>query len=259
MKRYAATLKGMKAPLFAASLVFMLTVVCSVPLSMLSAFVDYEKHGVAYSDAQGTLWRGEFSDLSVRGIPLGDVSFRLSPFSFLRAAPSAYFTAQGGAIDGAGRVRIGPGRKLTLGDVGADIRLGLVAPRGVFGEPARGVAKVDIDRIVFSASKGCREAQGELWTDVLDAPARRFNLPAMPMSGGVGCEDGRLVVMLDGANPHAEVKVVLRVDKSFAYDITATARPDAEDVAATLRGFGFEDDNGALIYGSAGVFRGAGS
>lgn len=246
-------------PLVTAGLVFAATIIISAPLSVVSAFVDFEKQGVAYSGVHGTIWRGGFSDLSARGAPLGDVSFRLAPLSLLRAAPSVSFKAQGGAINGEGRISAGPGQKLTLENVAADIRLGAVAPRGVFGEPARGIAKVDIKRVSFSRAKGCRAAEGDLWTDVLDAPAKRFNLPAMPMAGGVACEDGRLVVTLAGANAKADAEVVLRIDRTLAYEITATARPEEEGVASALRGFGFEDDNGALIYGSAGVFKGTGS
>lgn len=259
MTESKAIFKGLKAPLAVAALVFIVTIILSAPLSTASLFIDFDKQGVAYSDVTGTIWRGGFSDLSVAGAPLGDVSFRLSPVSLLRAAPALRIKAQGGAVIGEGRIIAGPGKKLTLENVSANIRLGAVAPRGVFGEPARGVAKVDIERIVFSRAKGCRAAEGDLWTDVLDAPAKRFNLPAMPMAGGVACEDGRLVVTLAGANASAGAEVVLRVDRTLAYEITATARPVEESVASALRGFGFEDDNGALIYGSAGVFKGTGS
>lgn len=251
--------KGLKAPLAAAAIVFVATVVLSAPLSIVSSFLDFERQGVAYSGAEGTIWNGRFSDLTVRGAPLGDVSFRLSPLSVLTAAPDVSFDAKGGAVIGGGRLIAGPGRKLRLQDVSADIRLGLVAPRGVFGEPARGVAKVDIERIEFSRARGCAAAEGDLWTDVLDAPAKRFDLPAMPMAGALSCEGDRLLVALSGANDRAAADVTLAVDRDLAYEITATARPMEQGLAAALRGFGFEDDNGALTYGSAGVFTGAGS
>lgn len=259
MTQKANFFAGMKAPLAFAGVVFAATVIASAPLSVVSAFVDAERQGVSYSEATGTIWRGGFSGLAVRGVPLGDVSFRLSPLSLVRLAPSVSFTASGGALAGEGRVTAGAA-SLKLENVKADIRLGAVAPRGVFGEPAHGVARVDIRRLDFSRAKGCRTADGDLWTDVLDAPAKRFNLPAMPMAGAVACDaDGRLAVTLAGANARAGAEVVLRIDKTLAYEIAATARPAGDDVAQALRFFGFEDDNGALIYGSAGVLTGAGS
>lgn len=258
MTEKATIFAGMRAPLVAAGVVFAATLVLSAPLSVVSAFVDFEKQGVSYSEATGTIWRGGFSGLAVRGAPLGDVSFRLSPLSLLQLAPSLSFRASGGALAGEGRVTAGSG-KLKVENLKADIRLGAVAPRGVFGEPARGVARVDIRRLDFSRAHGCRIADGDLWTDVLDAPAKRFNLPAMPMAGAVACEQGHLVVTLAGANARADAEVKLRIDRTLAYEITATARRTEDNIAAALRGFGFEDDNGALIYGSAGVLRGAGS
>lgn len=258
MTEKASIFAGLRAPLAAAAIVFAGTLILSAPLSILSACIDFEKQGVSYSEATGTIWRGGFGDLAVRGAPLGDVSFRLSPPSLLRLAPSVSFTATGGALAGEGRVTAGL-NKLRVENLKADLRLAAVAPRGVFGEPAHGVARVDIRRLDFSRSKGCRIADGDLWTDVLDAPAKRFNLPAMPMAGSLACKEGQLVVTLAGANARAGAEVILRIDRTLAYEITATARPAEENLAAALRGFGFEDDNGALIYGSAGVLRGAGS
>lgn len=258
MMRKSTFFAGMKAPLAAAGAVFAATLILSAPLSVVSAFVDLERQGVSYRNATGTIWRGGFSGLAVRGAPLGDLSFRLSPVSLLRLAPSLSFKASGGALAGEGRVTASSG-KLQVEDLKADLRLGAVAPRGVFGEPARGVARVDIRRLDFSRANGCRIADGDLWTDVLDAPAKRFNLPAMPMAGTLACEQGLLVVTLAGANARADAEVTLRVDKTLAYEITATARRTEDSIAAALRGFGFEDENGALIYGSAGVLRGAGS
>ncbi|MCK5748939.1 MAG: type II secretion system protein N [Oricola sp.] len=259
MKKRAHIFKGLKAPLAAAAVVFAATLVLSAPLSIVSSFVDFERQGIAYSSAEGTIWNGVFTDLTARGAPLGDVSFRLSSLSVLAAAPAISFQARGGAVIGEGRLTIGPGQKVRLANVSADVRLGLVAPRGVFGEPARGVARVDIERIEFSRARGCAAAAGNLWTDVLDAPAKRFNLPAMPMTGAFACEGDRLLVTLSGANERAAADVTLAVDRSLAYEIIATARPSEEGLASALRGFGFEDDNGALTYGSAGVFTGTGS
>ena len=102
MKKRAHIFKGLKAPLAAAAVVFAATLVLSAPLSIVSSFVDFERQGIAYSSAEGTIWNGVFTDLTARGAPLGDVSFRLSSLSVLAAAPAISFQARGGAVIGEG-------------------------------------------------------------------------------------------------------------------------------------------------------------
>lgn len=252
-------LQRTKLLLAVAALVFVSTLIMTAPASFLSLFVDFEKNRISYSDIQGRVWKGEIKDASVAGAPLGDVAFQISPLSLLRFSPVVSLSATDGAIEGAGRISARPGQALTLRDVSADIQLAAVAPRGVFGEPAFGLAKVQIERVSLTRNEGCIAADGTLWTDVLDAPAKRFDLPALPMSGGFTCDEGDLVINLAGDNNRAGAEIVVRIDRTFAYEISATARPAEESVASALRIFGFEDEGGVLVYGSTGVFRGAGS
>jgi general secretion pathway protein N len=255
----AATHKLGRTPLIlTGAAVFVVTLIASAPASLISAFIDFERSRIAYAEARGTIWKGEFIRTSIAGASLGEVSFELSPLSLLRLAPAVSFAAEGGAVRGQGSLSAGAGRFAVTG-INADIDLGAVAPQGVLGQPAQGVARLSIDEVVFTTARGCRTASGGLWTDVLDAPAKRYNLPALPLAGGVSCHDGDLVIALAGENDRAGADITLRIDRTLAYEITATARASEEDIASALRVFGFEDDNGALTYGSVGVFRGAGS
>jgi len=188
-----------------------------------------------------------------------DIQFKLSFWSLFRLQPEANIRSAGGAVTGQGRVSIGAGGYIKLTGLDADISLSSVAPRGVFGEPATGRATIAIERLEFSRRRGCVRAAGEIWTNVLDAPAQRFSLPKLPMSGTVGCDNEQLVMSLEGQNARAGANVLVKVDKSFTYEIIATASPVEENIASALRVFGFEDDNGGLTYGSAGVLTGAGS
>lgn len=259
MTRERPLLTGMKAPLMAAALVFVVTLVANAPASFLSLFVDFEETQISYSGVSGTIWNGQVQDANIAGAPLGTVSFEVSPWSLLRLSPAIALSAQEGAIVGEGRVSVGPGQKLSLKDSFVDIELAAIAPRGVFGEPAFGLARLEIENLSVSETTGCIEAQGSVWTDVLDAPAKRFNLPALPMAGAIACDRGDLLVTLVGENARAGADIALRIDRMLAYEIVATARPSEESVASALRVFGFEDENGALTYGSVGVFRGTGS
>lgn len=238
---------------------FLTTAIAVAPASLLTVFLKADQQHIAYADLNGTIWNGSVKRLSAAGIPLGDVTFRLSPFSLLRLSPRVALSAQDGAILGRGVVSVGPGKRFALSNVNARIDLGATAPSGVLGQPAQGAAEISIDRFQFSQETGCRAAQGTIFTDVLNAPAERYDMPALPLAGSVKCDGGALVVEMAGENDRADARLSVRILPDLTYEVTAVARSDEDDVASALKFFGFEDQNGALTYGAAGVFKGTGS
>ena len=258
MTRETAKPQSLMPPVFLGVVIFAATVIASIPASAVSIAANKSGGALSYAQATGTIWNGDLQSASAAGVPLGDVKFRLSPLSLLRFSPEATVSMKG-AISGNGTVAVGPGARAFLRNVNAEIDLAAAAPRGLLGEPARGRAKLDIERLEFSRAKGCVQAAGDLWTDALDAPAKRYDLPSLPMSGGLACEDGKLVVALAGENARTAASVRFVVDRDLAYEATATARSPEESVASALRYYGFEDDNGAMTYGTVGVLTGAGS
>ncbi|WP_375206071.1 type II secretion system protein N [Hyphococcus sp.] len=258
MARDAAQSKRLLAPILVGGFIFLATLIASIPASAVSLLANNSGGALSYADARGTIWNGELGSASAGGVALGDVRFHLSPWSLLTFSPKVTLSANG-AVRGTGAVAFGPGAKLSLKNVKADIDLAAAAPRGLLGEPARGEARLNIKRLDFSRKNGCLNAAGDLWTNALDAPAKRYDLPALPMSGGVACEDGKLVIAMTGENARTAARIRLLLDRSLAYEVTATAQPSEENVASALRYFGFEDDNGEMTYGTVGVLTGAGS
>lgn len=258
MNKAAGIMQGLRAPLFIGAVVFVMTAIASIPASTISFFVDHNRAGLSYREAQGTIWRGDLTAAAIGGVPLGDVSYELSLLSLLGLSPELNLSANG-PVNGRAIVSVGLGRRVSLRDVDADINLGAIAVRGLLGEPASGQARIAINRIDFSAREGCIKAEGELWTNALDAPAKRYDLPGLPMNGAVSCRQDKLVVSLAGENVRTAASIELLIDKSLAYVVTATATPSEGNIASALRVYGFEDDNGALTYGSVGMLTGAGS
>lgn len=238
---------------------FMATSLALAPASLYASFVDFDNQNIAYSKIEGTVWSGSVDRLTVNGVSLGSVDFQLSPLSLLTLSPKVAIKARDGAVLGRGVVSVGPGSRLAISDVNARVDLGAAASSGVLGQPTQGFAELDIDEFVFTKTAGCKKASGAVWTDVLNAPARRYEIPELPLNGSLHCEDGASVVELSGENARASVDLDVRVLPNLTYEITATARPAQAEVASALRYFGFEDQNGALTYGAAGVFKGPGS
>ncbi len=238
---------------------FVATALAAAPATIAAGFIDFERQRIAYHNIQGTIWRGSIERVSAAGIPLGDMEYRLSALSLLRLAPQITLSAQEGAVLGRGRFSLSAGGRVTVSDLNARIDLNASAPRGVLGQPAQGVAEIAIDRFDFSLKKGCQAAEGTIWTDVLNAPSKRYDLPALPLSGGVRCEGSAVVITMAGANERSSAEMSVRVLPNLTYEVTAEARASEPGIASALRLYGFEDDDGALTYGAAGVFKGAGS
>ena len=247
--------KTLRAPLIIGVVVFFATLIASIPASAISLFANKSGGALSYAEARGTIWKGELDTVSAGRIVLGDVGFRLSPLSLLRFSPELTLTADG-AVRGSGTVSVS-GQHVSLRNVKADIDLAAVAVRGLLGEPAQGEARLDIERLDFSLEDGCRQASGNLWTNALDGPTKRYNLPPLPLSGQVECDGDKLAVTLAGENERMAADLHLLLNPALTYEVTATARASEENIASALRVFGFEDDNGALTYGSAGILTGA--
>ena len=237
---------------------FFACLVAAAPASIIPVLIGLDHRRVAYSGVEGSVWGGEIRNLTVSGVAMGNISYRLSPVSLLTLAPRIEIAARDGAVRGKGVLRAGFGPRVELADTAVDVDLAPFAQRGIMGAPVEGTAQVSVTRLVLTRA-GCREAEARLWTDVLDAPVRRFRGADFPMAGVARCSGDDLVAALAGDNADGSVELELRVRPDLSYELAATARLEEEELASALKVFGFEDSNGALVYGSAGVLRGVGS
>ena len=238
---------------------FVAMLLVTAPASLIAWAVGPERVGVSYSNIEGTIWRGKLSNVHVSGTAFGDVAYRLSPLSLLTLSPRAVLEMHGGAVVGDADVAAATNGHFHVRSAILQLDLDRLAPQGLFGSPVVGIADVTINELLVT-SAGCQKADGKIWTDMLNAPVRQYNQgDSFLMAGGLLCDGQNLVLTLEGEGDPGDATFQLVVSPDYSYEIVATARPAHENVASTLRYFGFEDDNGALRYGSAGVLRGAGS
>lgn len=237
---------------------FVCTLAALAPASIIPAFANMEARGVAYSNIEGTIWKGRIDNLTARGVLIGDVDFELSPLSLFTLSPHIKASVRGGAVRGNASLTASITRRLQISDTVLDIDLGPFAQKGILGSPVVGRAEVTVADIVVTPA-GCARSDASLWTDVLNAPARRFRGTDFPMMGDVRCDGADLVASMSGKSADGTAEMELRVRPDFSYELAARARVADDNLASALRVFGFEDQGGALIYGSAGVLRGVGS
>ena len=237
---------------------FFATCIAIAPASLIAPFFSSANGNVSYANLEGTVWQGKVTGLTVSGARVGDVEYKLSALSLLTLAPRIDVSSTNGAVRGQGVVSAGLGGRASLQNASFEVDLGPFAQRGVLGMPVQGVAQVKIAKARLS-SRGCVEAEGNVWTDVLEAPARQYRGDGFALRGPVECDGDDLLISLSGNGTDGAAALAFKVTPNFTYELTATAQPTQDDVATALRYFGFEDNDGALIYGSTGVLRGVGS
>ncbi|MHA7872147.1 MAG: type II secretion system protein N, partial [Hyphococcus sp.] len=77
---------------------FFITCVAAAPASILPALVNVKNSPAAYKSIDGTVWAGSIQKLSVNGSLIGDVEYRLSPWSLLTVSPRLHVSSQNGAV-----------------------------------------------------------------------------------------------------------------------------------------------------------------
>lgn len=134
---------------------------------MLPARVAYQwvaPAGVAVSGMHGTAWRGGADSVSVNGIYVGDVSWKVHPWRLLTG--QANYRVQGSPVAGFVEANIGIGvtGTLTVSDLAASLPLSLFAQslnvRGLQGDASLQFERIKLkDGIPFAADGTVRVSQ----------------------------------------------------------------------------------------------------
>ncbi|MEQ8934885.1 MAG: type II secretion system protein N [Amphiplicatus sp.] len=235
--------------------VFVATLIAHAPASLLASSIALP--AFSYESVDGTVWKGVIKGAVVNGTPMGDVSFRVRPLALLTGKFAADLDARGGAVTGRGSAGAGIGGYF-IQDADLAVDLGGVRRYGFMGAPLEGRASAKIDRVVLSA-KGCRAAAGTIWTNALNAPARRLNGEGFDLDGAARCDGRDLVIELSGQGAEGGGRLAMRLKPGLTYTLEASAQPVRADLEEALVYMGFQRENGVLTYASTGAIRAAGS
>lgn len=244
---------GLAAPAVIAAAVFITTIIATAPASLFGSAIAGDPR-VAYQSIEGTLWRGVVRGASFAGKSMGDIEFVVHPSALLRGAAEIDVAAEGGVVRGRGRIarRFDGGVVIEDATVTGDIAA--VGRYYLLGAPLGGAARAEIDRLTMTQA-GCVEAEGVVWTNVLDSPARRFDREPTDLTGALACEGNALRVSLMGSTEDGALDFVARISPDLQYDVEARVSAAPPELAAAIKSFGFEENSGALVYQSIGELR----
>ena len=216
--------------------------------------------GITCSDADGTIWNGTCSGLTVQSQPIGDLSWELHPSRLLAGKLNADVVLTRGAGSSHGNVEVGFDRKITGRGIQADLpldpELAAALPpnlRGIRGKLHGDLALLRVDGQVIKAIQGVIEAHD--LTDGEGGAAQRwgsYSLRFPPSAGGDPV--GRLKDL--GGGPLA-VEGTLRLTPEPGFDLEGlvTALPSASpELARDIQFLGSPDAQGRRPFSIAATF-----
>ncbi|MEL6359786.1 MAG: type II secretion system protein N [Pseudomonadota bacterium] len=258
MARKTATINNLSPKTLAAfcGLAFGIGAISFAPASLITPLLDAGGTQLSFKKVEGRLWQGTIVGARLPGQNLGDIEYRINPFSVLIGRPSGQFAVQGGVVTAISDFSVSAwSRELSLRNATVDYNLNSLTKYSIFGFPYQGRFRADIDKIVWGRD-GCRDAQATLWTDILDASSREYVGDGMELNGVAACLKSDLVVAFDGRNREGETQIEITLKSSLSYQMAARLTPRRVQIAESLRQFGFEERNGTFTYDAIGELRG---
>jgi len=241
----------MRVPVLA---IFLLTFIVSglmrlplaVPLGLTE--LPFENRGIS-----GTVWDGEIRGIVVEGQPIGDLEVRLKALPLLLGRVDTDAGLIGSGIDVSGKLTIGL-RMVSIRDLDASVDLERLRLRDTLGQRLRGTFDAEIDEIVFVGGD-CRRASLTASTDTLAKSLGAFASRGFTISGEGRCEEGRLVLPMEGAGPDAAVDVMLSLSGAGDYSSRLAVIPERTELGLFLKNFGFREEGDAFVTDRAGHVR----
>ena len=250
------SLSGGKFYWVVGGIAFLATVVATTPASVLKPLLNNAGDQFGYARVEGRIWDGVLRKVTIDGADLGDVSFKVKALALLRGQLSGSVQMNGSDIYGTADISVSANKSIQVKQAALNANLTTLSRRYAFmGQPIEGAARLNIDRFVYT-SAGCRAASGDVWTDVLQGPARALNGEAFDLSGPITCENGTLAVVLSGQGGEGAATMSIALNPDMSYVLRADASPQRNDVSQALQLIGFERGPAGLTYGATGVFKG---
>ena len=238
-------------------LVFLGFVVARLPASWV---LPDPKRGVTCTDADGTIWNGTCTGLTVQQQPVGDLSWDVHASRLLAGKLNADIVVTRATGAARGNVEIGLNKHIRARDIHADLQLDpdLVSAlpmnlRGLRGKIHAELAQVRVEGQTLKAIQGVVEARD--LTDHEGGGAQRWGSYSLtfPPAGG-GDPVGQLRDL--GGGP-LSVEGTLRLTREPGFDLEglvsarATAPPE---LAKDIQFLGSPDAQGRRPFSLAGTF-----
>ena len=194
-------------------------------------------------DYLGTIWDGR-----VTGIPsVAPVKIKTNPLKLLGGKALNFSSSSPGlSFSGAASA----GRSLDINVKGNMAALSQIENRlkGLAGDYELDVSDMKIKDV-------CENGQGTVSTDILARNNRSWQWRGPKLSGPVSCEDGQIVLKLDGSEAGQTLESDLRLGLDGVYRLTVNIKTRDQRAGVFLPLYGFEPVSGGYRLSEAGNWR----
>ena len=216
-----------------------------MPLSFALRQSGIASTGVSWTQARGTVWQGQVTDIAVRQRKIGALELNLRPMSVLSGSLAYDARWVGPMGQGAGNISVSTNR-YSAENVSLAVSLSKIPDLVEELKQAEGTFRMSGAEIMWERFNGCAEARGVLQTDLVRLVGHQLQKDWPDLTGQLSCEDGNLVANLAGESELGE-----RFDVEFSIATSEPVRYRANisgvspDVENALALYGFKFENGA--------------
>ena len=235
-----------------AAVAFAAIVIARMPAAW---FVPTASAAGSCAAVEGSLWSGSCTELTVRGTPVGDVSWELRPLRLLAGKLAAHVTVVRGAASASGDAELGFGGRLTARNIVADLpldpKLIPAVPATLHGRAHAELALAQLEHGAITQLQGRIEAHDLEDRSGGDTPLGSY---VVTFPGGSGDQVGKL---RDVDGPLA-LEGTLRLTQSppgFELEgLIAPRRGAPPEIVNNIRFLGSPDASGRRPFSLSGTF-----
>lgn len=185
-----------------------------------------------YQDVYGSVWDGRVYGMRVAGVPIREIEMAADPLPLLAGRLAARWRVSDDSARGRGHVSIG-GSTVQVSDMDLLVSIDRLGLRSFPGLDRSQMIDMDITALSLRDGR-CESVQGRVQTTALVQFASTYGFEGPALLGVLSCDDGRLVITLDGAGADLELTGAVHMDQTtYTWDLELrTRRPELADALA---------------------------
>lgn len=234
--------------------VFFAGLIVSAPASLALPPLKSANLKIGFAHIGGTVWSPHISNLTLGSIFLGDVAASIQLSDLLTGNITYKLHTDSEAVRGKLIVSRSIFGEFTIKTEELLISPGVIGRFRLLGEPIRGVVKFYNVKYGHKGAE-CTMAAGDVATDILNAPAQQFNMPAVDLHGRLKCADGKLGAVLTGSDSKlGSVHADLSLLSDRQYRLTVSIETMDADVIQAMSIIGFKQRGDVFYYDEIAEF-----
>ena len=215
-----------------------------VPLSFALRQSGIASTGVSWTQARGTIWQGQVTDIAVQQRKIGALELNLIPTSLLSGSLSYDARWVGPIGKGVGSISVSAS-SYSAKNVSLAVSLSEIPDLVEELKQAEATFRMSQADVSWERFDGCIRASGALQTDVVRLVGHQLQKDWPDLTGELSCENGNLVANLSGESAQGErFDVVFFMATSEPVRYRANISGVSPDVENALALYGFKSENG---------------